>query len=74
MQQNSAGIVQSPPNQLYPLTVWASSQQLAPRYGPTKPGEQRRSVISPAFAREALGWEPQVTLADGLTRTYSSFT
>ena len=38
-------------------------------HGPAQPGEQRRSVISPALAREALGWEPQVPLEQGLAET-----
>ena len=59
---------------LYRHLLEASGQQLSPRHGPPKPGEQRRSVISPAFAREALGWEPKVRLAEGLARTYTSFT
>ena len=38
-------------------------------HGPGKPGEQRRSVISPAHAKAALGWEPQMPLEQGLAET-----
>ncbi len=42
-------------------------------HGPGKPGEQRRSVLSYAHTRAALGWEPQVPLADGLAETVAWF-
>jgi len=38
-----------------------------------RPGEQRRSVISPVRAATELGWRPEVTLAEGLERTFESF-
>ena len=38
-------------------------------HGPGKPGEQRRSVISPARAKEVLGWEPRMQLEQGLAET-----
>ncbi len=42
-------------------------------YGPAKPGEQRRSVISPARAQAVLGWRPEVALEDGIGRTVDWF-
>jgi UDP-glucose 4-epimerase len=42
-------------------------------HGPAKPGEQRRSVVDPTHAREAFGWRPTVSLAEGLRRTVESF-
>jgi UDP-glucose 4-epimerase len=44
-----------------------------PKHGPTAPGEQRRSVISPAAIGKALGWRPTVELSDGLARTAQWF-
>ena len=38
-------------------------------HGPAKPGEQRRSVVSPAKAKAKLGWEPKMRLEEGLTET-----
>ena len=38
-------------------------------HGPGKAGEQRRSVISPAWASEALSWIPSVGLEAGVVET-----
>jgi UDP-glucose 4-epimerase len=43
-------------------------------HGPAKPGEVRRSCLDPSRARCELGWEPSVTLEEGLMRTARSFT
>jgi UDP-glucose 4-epimerase len=60
------------------LTIYLKLQEFAesslgPVHGPAKPGEQRRSVLNSALAREKLGWQPQVNLADGLARTVAAF-
>jgi nucleoside-diphosphate-sugar epimerase len=36
------------------------------RYGPPRPGDVRDSLADVSAARETLGFEPAVTLADGL--------
>lgn len=36
---------------------------------PAKPGEQRRSCLSPARAQAVLGWRPEVDLPEGIRRT-----
>ncbi|GJQ19722.1 MAG: UDP-glucose 4-epimerase [Bacteroidia bacterium] len=51
----------------------ALQSSCAERHGPAKEGEQKRSVISYAKIREALGWKPEVTLEDGLARTAKYF-
>jgi UDP-glucose 4-epimerase len=38
-------------------------------YAPERPGEVVRSAVDPSLAREVLGWEARVTLAEGLERT-----
>ncbi len=38
-----------------------------------KPGEQQRSVLDTSRARETLGWEPEVTLEEGLACTVEWF-
>jgi UDP-glucose 4-epimerase len=42
-------------------------------HGPAKPGEQRRSVIDNALAQRVLGWQPQVSLEEGLRQTVDFF-
>ena len=58
---------------LYKHLAEAAGTDLPAHRGPAKPGEQRRSVISPQFAHESLGWEPRVSLSEGLSRTFRSF-
>jgi len=43
------------------------------RHGPAKSGEQRRSVVDIRRAAEVFGWEPDVTLREGLARTVEFF-
>jgi len=43
-----------------------------PGFAPARAGEIRRVAIDAAAARQALGWKPQVELADGLRSTFES--
>lgn len=45
---------------------------VAPRYEPAQPGDIRESVADIALARSLLGFEPQVSLRDGLERLLAS--
>jgi UDP-glucose 4-epimerase len=60
-------------NQLFQSLTTIAGTKLQPQYAPTRPGEQRRSVISPAKAAAELGWKAEVTLEEGLRRTFQSF-
>lgn len=40
-------------------------------FEPRRPGEQQDSFLNVDKARDVLGWEPGVSLADGLARTYA---
>jgi len=42
-------------------------------HGPTKPGEQRRSVLNCTRAQTDLGWKAKVAFAEGLRRTVEYF-
>ncbi len=42
-------------------------------HGPARKGEQVRSVVESAKLREQLGWDPRVTLREGLARTVEYF-
>jgi UDP-glucose 4-epimerase len=60
-------------NRLYTLLAEAAGAPRPAQYAPGKPGEQRRSCVDNARAREVLGWEPSVPLAEGLRRTVEYF-
>lgn len=60
-------------NQLFGHIRDACGVDVPEQHGPAKPGEQRRSVISPALAGKVIGWRPEVTLADGIRRTVDFF-
>ncbi len=60
------------------LTIYLKLKELTgsplgPVHGPAKPGEQRRSVLDCKQAGDLLGWQPQVSLAEGLRRTVAAF-
>jgi UDP-glucose 4-epimerase len=60
-------------NQLFRAICAACGVERPEEHGPAKPGEQRRSVISPRLAAQVIGWRPEVSLADGLARTVEFF-
>jgi UDP-glucose 4-epimerase len=60
-------------NQLYTALVAASGSKVPAQHAPARPGEQRRSCLSPARAEQVLGWKPSVSLAEGLGRTFRFF-
>jgi UDP-glucose 4-epimerase len=42
-------------------------------FAPHRPGEQQESFVNADKARDILGWTPQVTLREGLARTFAWF-
>lgn len=60
-------------NELYHTLCTVADVTRAAEYAPARPGEQSRSVISPARAAQLLSWHPQVDLAHGLDQTFSYF-
>ncbi|HJX01548.1 MAG TPA: NAD-dependent epimerase/dehydratase family protein [Candidatus Humimicrobiaceae bacterium] len=42
-------------------------------HGPAREGEQRRSQLSYELAKKILGWQPEITLEEGLKSTYNWF-
>jgi UDP-glucose 4-epimerase len=61
--------VETSVNELYAACARVVGSTAAPSYGPARPGDVVRSVVDPTRAREQLGWEAQVSLADGLRAT-----
>jgi len=51
----------------------AAGSSVPVEFGAARPGEQQRSWVSIAKAREGLGWSPAVSLNDGLQMTYRWF-
>lgn len=60
-------------DELYAILAAAAQSNARPNYAPARPGEQRRSVISPARAAKALEWRPEMSLREGLARTFAYF-
>lgn len=59
--------------ELYGLVAAACGVDRPPRFGPAKPGEQRRSVLDPSRARTLLGLEELVPLEGGMRATAEWF-
>jgi UDP-glucose 4-epimerase len=50
-----------------------AGSQVPIEFAPHRPGEQQESFVNADKARDVLGWAPEVTLAEGLAKTYASF-
>jgi UDP-glucose 4-epimerase len=60
------------------LSIYLKLQELmgsplGPVHGPAKPGEQRRSSLDSTWAQKELGWQPRISLNDGLAQTVKAF-
>jgi len=51
----------------------AAGSNVPIEFAPHRPGEQQKSFVDVHKAHEILGWVPQVSLADGLKKTYVWF-
>jgi UDP-glucose 4-epimerase len=60
-------------NTLYAALAKHASSTLAPRYGPPKAGEQRRSVLNCRKLQAVTDWTPTVFIDEGLRRTAAYF-
>lgn len=58
---------------LFDLIKAAAGADCEPKFGPPKPGEQLRSVLSADLADREFGWKPKMPLADGLRLTVDFF-
>ena len=59
--------------QLYGHLARAAGVSRPAEHAPARLGEQRRSCIDPSAAAKAIGWKPEVPLAEGLARTFEWF-
>jgi UDP-glucose 4-epimerase len=60
-------------NQLFDLLKQSTGYAGSRAYAPAKQGEVFKSFITNQVAREELGWEPTVSLQEGLDRTVAYF-
>jgi UDP-glucose 4-epimerase len=60
-------------NDLYSTLASIADFPTKAEHAAARPGEQKRSVISPARASKELDWRPEKRLAEGLEETYEYF-
>jgi UDP-glucose 4-epimerase len=51
----------------------AGGRDIKEKHGPSKAGEQRRSVLDNSLAGKVFGWKPEVSIEEGLRLTYKWF-
>ncbi|BBX13199.1 UDP-glucose 4-epimerase [Mycobacterium novum] len=65
--------VETSDRQLHSAVAAAVGAPDDPEFHPPRLGDLKRSCLDVARAREVLGWQPRVALADGVARTVSYF-
>jgi UDP-glucose 4-epimerase len=60
-------------NQLYEMIAEAIGFENDALHGPHRPGDLRRNYLDLNKAERVLGWQPQVSLKDGLEKTVAFF-
>jgi UDP-glucose 4-epimerase len=65
--------VETDVNALYAILAKAAGVSRPAEHAPARLGEQRRSCIDARAALAAIGWRPEVAVADGLARTLEHF-
>jgi UDP-glucose 4-epimerase len=65
--------VETDVNELFHVIRDALKSSAPEKHGPVKPGEVTRSVLDHAKIKRVLGWQPSVTLSEGLRRTVEYF-
>lgn len=65
--------VETSVNDLFRVMAELTKSGCTPLHGPAKKGEQIRSVVDATKIRQECGWEPKVSLEEGLRRTVEFF-
>jgi UDP-glucose 4-epimerase len=68
---NVGTAVETSVNGLYRMLSEITRFVGSPGFGPTRPGDLRRSALDVVLAEEVLGWKPWTYLEDGLAETVS---
>jgi UDP-glucose 4-epimerase len=64
---------QSDVNTVFDMIAERIGTSLGKRHGPARPGDQRTSALDWTLIRDRLGWQPQVSLEEGLSETVAWF-
>lgn len=70
---NIGTAVETSDRQLHSLVAAAAGAEDDPAFAPARLGDVPRSAISPAKAGRLLGWEPEVSIEEGVARTVDFF-
>lgn len=73
MRFNVGTSVETSDRQLHSLVAEAAGVPDEPEHAPARLGDLPRSALSYQRARDVLGWEPQVSVAEGVARTVDYF-
>lgn len=73
MRFNIGTGVETSDRQLHSLVAEAAGAADEPEYAPARTGDVPRSALDPTRAREVLGWQPQVSIDEGVRRTVDYF-
>lgn len=65
--------VETSDRELHSLVAAAAGAPDEPEHAPARLGDLPRSALSYSRAKEVLGWEPQVAIAEGVQRTVDYF-
>lgn len=60
-------------NSLFRLLVQVTGREAEPRHGPRRPGDIRHSYLDCGKIERELGWRAEVSLVEGLERTWEFF-
>jgi UDP-glucose 4-epimerase len=60
-------------NDLFRKLALLTEYRLEPRFGPARKGDVYRIALDNSLAKQRLGWEPRITLEEGLRRTVEYF-
>jgi len=79
LNYNASGIfnigtgIETDVNQLFAQLCELTEAKCHEVHGPPKKGEQQRSVLDYSYAKKVFGWEPSISLREGLRRTVEYF-
>lgn len=73
MRFNIGTGVETSDRQLHSLVAKAANAQDAPEFAPARLGDVPRSALSYTSAAEVLGWQPEISLEEGVARTVGYF-